>query len=74
MGPNLTKAHKEKWDKEKCSIKTSSSFSFQWVTEFEVKQLIKEIKITKSSAIEGLSTIVLSPSMAEDFRLLKDAF
>ena len=63
MGPNLAKAHKEKWEKEKCNIKTSSSFIFQWVTEFEVKQLIKEIKITKSSAIEGLST-----------RLLKDAF
>ena len=63
IGPNLAKAHKEKWEKEKCNIRTSSSFSFQWVTEFEVKLLIKEIKITKSSAIEGLST-----------RLLKDAF
>ena len=63
IGPNLAKAHNEKWEKEKCNIETSSSFSFQWVTEFEVKRLIKEIKITKSSAVEGLST-----------RLLKDAF
>ena len=63
IGPNLAKTHKEKWEKEKCGIKTSASFSFQWVTEFEVKILIKEIKITKSSAIDGLST-----------RLLKDAF
>ena len=63
MGPKLAKAHNKKWEKEKCNIKTSSTFSFQWVTEFEVKYLVKEIKITKSSAVEGLST-----------RLLKDAF
>ena len=63
IGPNLAKAHKKKWDKRKCNIETTSSFSFQWVTEIEVKHLIKEIKISKSSAIEGLST-----------RLLKDAF
>ena len=63
MGPKLAKDHNKKWEKEKCNIKTSSTFSFQWITEFEVKFLVKEIKITKSSAVEGLST-----------RLLKDAF
>ena len=63
VGPNLAKAHKNKWEKDKCNIETTSSFSFNWVTEFEVKCLIKEIKITKSTAVEGLST-----------RLLKDAF
>ena len=63
IGPKLAKDHNKKWEKEKCNIKTSSTFSFQWVTEFKVKSLVKEIKITKSSAVEGLST-----------RLLKDAF
>ena len=63
VGPKLAEAHKKKWDKNKCNIETSSTFSFLWATEYEVKRLIKEIKITKSSAIEGLST-----------RLLKDAF
>ena len=63
IGPKLAKEHKKKWKKESCDIKVTSSFSFHWVNEIEVKNLVKEIKITKSSAIEGLST-----------RLLKDAF
>ena len=63
IGPKLAPAHKKKWEKESCDIKVTSSFSFQWVNEVEVKNLIKEIKIKKSSAIEGLST-----------RLVKDAF
>ena len=63
VGPNLAEKHNNKWVKEDCKINVSSSFTFQWVNENEVKRLIKEIDITKSSAIEGLST-----------RLIKDAF
>ena len=43
IGPNLAKAHNMAWEKEKCGITTSASFSFQWVSEFEVKNLIKEV-------------------------------
>ena len=63
VGPKLAKAHKEKWRKEKCNINVTSSFSFSWIPEQQVKNLVKEINISKSSAVEGLSA-----------RLLKDAF
>ena len=63
VGPSLAKKHEKKWEKEKCKMKCNSTFNFQWVTEREVKQLIKEICITKPSAIDGLNT-----------RILKDAF
>ena len=63
VGPNLAKKHKKEWKKENCKINVETSFSFNWVTETEIKRLIKEICITKSSAIDELST-----------RILKDAF
>ena len=63
VGPSLAEKHDKKWEKEKCKVKTDLTFNFHWITEREVKQLIKEICITKSSAIEGLNT-----------RILKDAF
>ena len=63
VGPTLAQKHTKVWDKEKCKIQTDSSFNFKWVTEREVKNLVKEICITKSSAIDGLNT-----------RLVKDAF
>ena len=46
---------KEKWKPH--------SFNFSCVTEWEIKRLVTEICIAKSSAIDGLST-----------SLLKDAF
>ena len=63
VGPNLAKKHKKEWKKENCTINVDSSFNFKWVSEREIKTLIKEICITKSSAIDELPT-----------RLLKDAF
>ena len=63
VGPALAQKHKRTWEKEKCKIKTDSSFNFSWVSEREVKELIKEICIMKSSAIKGLNT-----------RIVKDAF
>ena len=63
VGPTLAKEHKIKWEKSRCRIETNSIFSFSLVSENEVRNLVKEIKIIKSSAIEGLSS-----------RLLKDSF
>ena len=63
VGPTLAQKHKKVWKKEKCKIRTDSSFSFSWVTEREVKNLVKDICITKSSAIDELNT-----------RIVKDAF
>ena len=63
VGPTLAQKHKKGWNKEKCKIRTASSFSFSWVTERRVKNLVKEICITKSSAIDELNT-----------RIIKDAF
>ena len=63
VGPNLAKSHNKQWVKEKCKINVEATFNFTWVTEIEVKRLVKEICITKASAIEGLSS-----------RLLQDVF
>ena len=63
IGPNLAKNHNIEWEKSKYKINVETFFNYSWVTEWEVKRLIKEICITKSSAIEDLST-----------RLIKDAF
>ena len=37
VGPTLAQKHKKVWTKEKCKIRTDSSFSFSWVTDREVK-------------------------------------
>ena len=63
IGPNLAKSHNKQWVKEKCIINVETTFNFTWVTEIEVKRPVKEICITKASAIERLSS-----------RLLRDAF
>ena len=63
VGPNLSKKQDVPWDKTKCTINVESTFSFVWVRESDVLNMIKDIKLSKSSAVEGLST-----------RILKDAF
>ena len=63
VGPNLANSLQGEWDKHKCKIEVDSTFNFTWVTEREVIELVKNIKINKSCAIEGMST-----------RLIKDAF
>ena len=63
VGPELAKAHNKIWDSKACRIETESSFNLKWITVREVKILVKDINIAKSSAIDELST-----------RLLKDAF
>ena len=63
IGPTLAQNHQKLWDESRCNIETDSAFSFSWINENELKKQIKDIKITKSSAVDGLST-----------RLLKDAF
>ena len=63
VGPSLAEKYNKELDKKKCDINVTSSFSFSWVSQNEVKRLIKEICITKSSAVDEINT-----------RLLKDAF
>ena len=63
VGPNLANSMDVDWDKSKCKIQTDSVFNFSWITEREIIALVKDIKVSKSCATEGLST-----------RILKDAF
>ena len=63
VGPSLAQKQIKKWDKEKSKIKIEISFSFSWVPEPDMKKLVKDICITKSSAMEEINS-----------RLLKDAF
>ena len=63
VGPNLANSLDIDWDIDKCKIEVDSTFNFSWITEREVIELVKNIKLSKSCAIEGLST-----------RIIKDAF
>ena len=63
VGPSLASKHSRVWKKEKCKIDANSTFNFKCVTEREIKKLVNEICITKSSAIDDLSS-----------RIIKDAF
>ena len=51
------------WTEEDCNIHTDSIFEFDFVSEKEILELVKKIDISKSSAIENLSS-----------RILKDCF
>ena len=63
VGPNLANSLDIEWDKSKCKIQVDNVFNFTWKLEREVVDLVKNIKISKSCAIDGLST-----------RIIKDAF
>ena len=63
VGPNLANKLPGEWDKNKCKVKVNSTFNFSWVSERDVTELVKNIKLNKSCAIEGMST-----------RIIKDAF
>ena len=62
VGPCLANKFPDTW-RISDSIKCDEPFGFKEVTEYEVLKLVKDIKIAKSSAYEGVST-----------HLFKDAF
>ena len=62
-GPQLAQKMKTPWYPNDCLKNITTSFSFEFVTESLVRKLVSEIKISKSSALDNLSS-----------RLLKDAF
>ena len=55
FGPNLDKEHKKRWDRKSCDIDVNSDFNFKWITVKEVERLVKDICITKSSAMNELN-------------------
>ena len=63
VGPSLANDHKIIWDKPRCKVESNLTFTFSVINAKEVQELVKDIQIIKSSAIEGLSS-----------RLLKDSF
>ena len=62
-GPNLAKAFTNSWTSNDCIIREEHDFSFEFISEQAVSKLVKEIKISKSSAMGSLSS-----------RILKDVF
>ena len=62
-GPELASIFTNSWSPSDCRIKTSHTFSFDIISEETVSKLIKNINISKSSAMGTLSS-----------RLVKDAF
>ena len=62
-GPDLASVFANTWNQTDCTIKSTNIFSFKYIPEETVIKLIKNIKITKSSAMGSLSS-----------RLVKDAF
>ena len=62
-GPNLATNFDNVWSDTTCKIQTNSEFSFSFISESQIEKLVKNIDISKSSAIENLGS-----------RLLKDSF
>ena len=62
-GPKLAEKMRQPWVPSDGLKNITTSFGFEFLTENQVKKLVSEIKILKSSAIDNLSS-----------RLLKDAF
>ena len=61
-GPNLAKEFDDTWTENDCNIETTGTFSFKLVTEDQIIKLIKNIDISKSSALENLSSRILKDS------------
>ena len=61
-GPNLTKQFPKTWNETDFKLNIDSNFEFDFITEKEVKELVKNIDLSKSSALGNQST-----------RLLRDA-
>ena len=62
-GKNLSKDNKMVWERTDSLKCAGSSFKFDFVQEVWIEKLVKDIKVTKSCAMENLSS-----------RILKDAF
>ena len=62
-GPRLAEHFQDIWDAESSDINVESTFDICNITEPRVRRLIKDIKLSKSCSIEGISA-----------RLLRDAF
>ena len=62
-GPKLTEKFPKIWDESDFKVETDCTFDFDFITEEEVKKLVKNIDLSKSSAVGDLST-----------RLLRDAW
>ena len=62
-GPKLADQIRSKWVPEECLKNINTSFEFEFIPEAWVQKLITDIKMSKSSAVDKLSS-----------RLLKDAF
>ena len=62
-GPKLAQKMNQSWEPSNCLQNIIPTFSFEFITEAVVKKLVRDIKISKSSALDYLSS-----------RLIKDAF
>ena len=62
IGPSLAAKFPDSWSLDE-NIQYNESFSFETTTEYEILKLVKDIKLSKSSAFPEIST-----------RLFKDAF
>ena len=63
-GPNLAKKMSQPWEPTECLTKITSEFGFEFITENIVRKMISEIKISKSSAIDNLSSKILKDSFS----------
>ena len=63
MGPQLAENFGNTWSRYKSNIDVDTKFEFDLVSENEVFRIVKDIKLSKSCALDNLST-----------RLVNDAF
>ena len=60
--PNLAKDFDDNLCENDCKISSDNLFCFKFVTEDQVRKLVKNIHISKSSAIENLSSRIIKDS------------
>ena len=52
------------WEPTECLTKITTEFGFEFITEDIVRRMISEIKTSKSSAIDNLSSKILKDSFS----------
>ena len=73
-GPNLASVFPDIWSTNTSTIKCTSKFSFAFITENVVSKLMRDIKISKSSAMGALSTRILKDAFQIRIRELTDLY
>ena len=63
-GPKLAQMMNDEWEPAECLKNIKTVFCFEFIPEAQVKKLVSEIKTSKSSAIDNLSSRILKDALS----------